>query len=231
MVTKTAVVLRHVAFEDLGNFTPVLVQRGYAIEVLDAGVDELAAAIARADLVVVLGGTIGAYEGDRYPWLKAELGALAARLAERRPTLGICLGSQLLAAALGARVYRGPRKEIGVAELQLTSAGRASSLRELEGQAVFHWHGDTFELPRGAERLASTAAYENQAFALGENVLALQFHAELDSRRFEQWLIAYGGELDNMGIAQLRAEVEAAGQGLCAAGQRLLSHWLDGLRV
>jgi GMP synthase (glutamine-hydrolysing) len=152
MGSRTAAVIRHVAFEDLGIFREVLAARGYAVRYLEAGVDDLAGPLASADLAVVLGGPIGVYETERYPFLVTELRALERRLAAGRPTLGICLGAQLIAAALGARVYPGGKKEIGWAPVALTAAGRASPLAALEGRPVLHWHGDTFDLPRASGR-------------------------------------------------------------------------------
>ncbi len=229
---REACVVRHVAFEDLGTFAPVLSAAGFDLSVMDAGVDELFEPIVRSDLVVVLGGPIGVYEEDRYPFLSAERKALGQRLRDGLPTLGICLGAQLMAAALGARVYPGAHKEIGWAPVELTAAGTSSCLSKLEGQPVLHWHGDTFDLPQGAERLASTALYPNQAFAIGSNALALQFHPELDARRFEQWLIGHAGELAAAGVdvAAFRAQVRQGGAALRTAAVSLLGHWLERLR-
>jgi GMP synthase (glutamine-hydrolysing) len=184
-----------------------------------------------ADLAVILGGPIGVYETERYPFLKAELQALAKRLAAGRPTLGICLGAQLIAAALGARVYPGGKKEIGWSGIRLIGAGERSCLAALASQPVLHWHGDTFDLPQGAQLLASSAVYENQAFSLGNNVLALQFHAEADSRRIEQWLVGHTCELSAAGIdiAALRQSSHEIGPGLRVAGARMLSDWLERL--
>lgn len=223
--------IRHLAFEDLGLFGEVLPSLGWQVVYHDAGLDDLNAPLGEADLVVVLGGPIGVYESDRYPFLKAELAALERRLAAGRPTLGICLGAQLMAAALGARVYPGGRKEIGWGEVRLTEAGRASSLAHLAGQPVLHWHGDTFDLPSNAEWLASSDLYENQAFALGRNALALQFHAEADSERIEQWLVGHACELAAAGIdvPALRDRSAAAGPGLRAAGTGLLADWVEQL--
>ena len=229
--SATVTVVQHLAFEDLGSFEPLLRQRGHAIDVLQAGVDEVSAAIRQAECLVVLGGPIGVYETEAYPFVVDEIEALRERLSARRPTLGICLGAQLMAAALGARVYPGGRKEIGWGALQLTPAGHASPLRHLDGVPVLHWHGDTFDLPEGCELLASTELYERQAFSLGPNVLALQCHPEADARRFERWLIGHAGELASAGIdvRALRERARESGPALEQAAQRMLLSWLHGL--
>ncbi|MCP5279755.1 MAG: glutamine amidotransferase [Thiobacillus sp.] len=227
--TRRVAAIRHLAFEDLGLFGDVFAAAGWQVTYHEAGLEDLAAPLGDADLAVVLGGPIGVYEADRYPFLNDELAALKARLSAGRPTLGICLGAQLMAAALGARVYPGGRKELGWGEVKLTEAGRASPLAHLAGQPVLHWHGDTFDLPADATLLASTELYPNQAFSLGHHALALQFHAEVDSRRIEQWLIGHTGELSAAGIdiPGLRARSQEMGPDLRAAGKALLSDWLE----
>lgn len=231
-LTRQACVVRHLAFEDLGTFEPLLAAQGFDVTIMDAGVDELFEPMVQSDLVIVLGGPIGVYEQAKYPFLMDELRALETRLAKRLPTLGICLGAQLMAAALGASVHPGGQKELGWGPISLTAAGVDSCLRALEAQPVLHWHGDTFDIPRGAERLASTGLYENQAFSLGPNVLALQFHPELDADRFEQWLIGHTVELGaaSVDIPAFRALVKQGGQSLRSASNRALAHWLEQLR-
>ena len=229
---RQVAVVRHLAFEDLGVFQEVLAAPGWSIATLEAGIDDLAGPLQSADLAVILGGPIGVYETDRYPFLRLETEALRLRLAAGRPTLGVCLGAQLIAAALGARVYPGGRKEIGWERVQLSAAGQRSCLAALGEQPVLHWHGDTFDLPPGAQLLASTAAYPHQAFAVGRNVLALQFHAEVDSQRIEQWLIGHTCELSAAGIdvGGLRQTSQEAGPGLRAVGTALLADWLAQLQ-
>lgn len=209
---KTAVIVRHVAFEDLGHFEPVLRAAGYSLRYLDVGDPALhTPEPVTADLLVVLGGPIGVYESERYPFLHDELAALEQRIAADRPTLGICLGAQLIAAAAGARVYPAGVKEIGYAPIQLSAAGAHSCLAPYgEHPLVLHWHGDTFDLPTGAVHLASSELCRNQAFSLGENVLAIQFHPETPVERIERWLVGHAVELASAGIDPRRIREQAA---------------------
>ncbi|MBE0595650.1 MAG: glutamine amidotransferase [Desulfuromonadales bacterium] len=231
---KTAVAIRHVAFEDLGSFAPVLARRGVDLRYMEAGVDELARLDACApDLLIVLGGPIGAYEETAYPFLLDELHLLRRRLAADLPTLGLCLGAQLMARALGARVYPGPAKEIGWKPLALTEAGHASPLAPLDGSrtSMLHWHGDTFDLPTGATLLASTDLCRHQAFSWGRNALAFQCHPEARTADLERWFIAHACELATAGLSvpALRADSARFGPALETRGARCFADWLDGV--
>lgn len=230
---RRAFVIRHVAFEDLGTLAPALGRHGYRIQLADAGVDSLAAAAA-ADLLIVLGGPIGANDLDRYPFLATETAMLRERVAASRPTLGICLGAQLIARALGAAVYPAPRREIGYGPLTLTPAGRASPLRYVDGSVaqVLHWHGDTFDLPEGAAALASTPDCPQQAFAVGARILALQFHAEAEAASLERWLVGHTVELGLAGIepATLREQARRHGPALERQAALLWDAWLKDLQ-
>src|SRR3990170_94676 len=146
---KHAIAIRHVAFEDAGTLEDVLEGRGIELRYLEAGIDDLTPA-KDADLLVVLGGPIGIYEVERYPFLKGELATIEAAVAKGTPVVGICLGAQALAAVLAARVYPNSRKELGWGPLTLTKDGAESPLGALSGFDVLHWHGDTFDLPAGA---------------------------------------------------------------------------------
>src|SRR3546814_419265 len=156
---------------------------------------------------------MGVYEIDKHPWIPHELERLRARIAADRPTVGVCLGSQMIAAALGARVYPGPVKEVGFAPVTLTDAGRASPLAPVGDTPILHWHGDTFDLPEGATLLASTAHYANQAFAKGPNLLALQCHPEVDGEGLEDWLVRADRYLAAAGTdaATIRADAARLG--------------------
>jgi len=230
----SAVAIRHVAFEDLGSIAAVLERCGWTISYRDAAVDDLAAAeLSAADLLVVLGGPIGAYEDELYPFLADELRLIEQRLAAGRPVLGICLGSQLMARALGARVYPGTGKEIGWAPLALTPAGRASCLAALgDGTPVLHWHGDTFDLPKGAGLLASTPRYQNQAFAWQRHGLALQCHIEVEASALERWYVGHACEIAataGLAVPALRAEARRWAPLLAPRAAQCLEVWLEGL--
>lgn len=226
---KTAIAIRHVAFEDLGSFTDELHAQGYRLRYMEAASGVPTQAGMEADLLVVLGGPIGAYDEVDYPFLQDELRLLAHRLAHGLPTLGICLGAQLMARALGARVYPGAAKEIGWKEITLTEAGVHSVLAPLQGIPVLHWHGDTFDLPEGAVRLASTELFENQAFALGDHALALQFHPEVTEAGLEHWLIGHAAEIaatPGVTVAGLRADAKRYCAALVPHGRLCLADWL-----
>lgn len=230
---KLALAVRHVAFEDLGVLAPLLIERGYELRYLEAGAEPLdAERLASPDLLIVLGGPIGVYDTDRYPFLAAEQHAIAARLAQGKPTLGICLGAQLMAQALGAQVASAGRAEIGYAPLTLTVEGQDSPLRAIGTVPVLHWHGDAFAIPDGAARLAQTPGFPNQAFALGPRILGLQFHLEADHAQIERWLIGHAHELSAHGIdpRTIRRDAALHGPALARAARAAFTAWLEGLQ-
>ncbi len=234
MATGTAFtthIIQHVGFEHAGVIGAALRARGHALRVFQAGVDDLSVVTREnPDLLLVLGGPIGVYETDVYPWLEAEIAVIRERLAAGGKMIGVCLGAQLIARAAGARVYPGTR-EIGWASITPTEAGKQSALGELAAAdwQVLHWHGDTFDLPPGAALLASTAAVPHQAYTIGHQVLALQFHPEVMPGDIETWLIGHTVELAKAGIdpRTIRARTAEIGEGVAAAGQRMFSRWLD----
>ena len=231
---RSAVALRHVAFEDLGLLSAVLDRAGWDVAFCEAAIDDLGhASIENADLLIVLGGPIGVYEAEAYPFLTREIQLLERRLKQDRPTLGICLGAQLMARALGARVYAGDTKEIGWGKISLTEQGATSCLAPLaeDGAHVLHWHGDTFDLPNGAMRLASNTHYENQAFAFGRNALALQFHLEADPRQLEEWYVGHAVELSAAGIpvTELRTATATVAPQFQDRASRIFGRWIHAL--
>ncbi|WP_048647109.1 glutamine amidotransferase [Nitratireductor soli] len=227
--TKTALAVRHVHFESLGTLEFELEQAGYELRYVDVASEDIALIDpVSCDLLAILGGPIGVYDTQTYPFVQAELAFIKARLSADLPTLGICLGAQLIAAALGARVAPTGVKEIGFAPIDLTKAGEHSPLRHLAGCPVLHWHGDAFDLPTGTELLATTKT-ANQAFAAGPNILALQFHLEADtSTDLEAWLVGHAVELIHaeVGPELIRADARRHGSALREAGRAVFAEWL-----
>ena len=210
-------IVRHVAHEGPGTVAAVLSAAGLAPELVRVDEGELLPAL--DDLaglcgLVVLGGPMGVHDGDRHPWLAAERDLLAAAVDAGIGVLGICLGAQQLAAALGAEVTSGPEPEVGLGSVVLTAAGRRDPLfgPEYGGLgspevACVHWHGDTFELPSGAVHLAATRAYPHQAFRVGERAYGLQFHVEVDGPLAAGWgdHLPAGVVLDPLRLAEVTA--------------------------
>ncbi len=229
---KTALIIRHTPYEGVAGFREPVELAGYHVDRIDVtdpefpNVDFLS-----PDLLLLMGGPMGVYETEQHPWIACEVVRLAGRIAVDRPTLGVCLGAQMIAAAMGSRVYPGPVKEVGFAPITVSDTGKATPVRHIEGVPVLHWHGDTFDLPNGTELLASSDAYANQAFRRGTNLLALQCHAEMgEDPRFEAWLedadyLAQAGT----DVDAMRAAHAAHGSGAVAAGRRMVTEWLEGL--
>ncbi|MFZ6655709.1 glutamine amidotransferase [Undibacterium sp. TJN19] len=231
---KTALAITHVAYEDLGSLAPALTKAGFDIRLMDACTSDLHAVDALApDLLVMLGGPIGVYEREAYPFIDAEIELLRTRLAAKLPTLGICLGAQLMAAALGARVYPGTQgKELGWSALQAGAHHQDHPWFSgvlMDGLPVLHWHGDTFDLPAGAVQLAATPQYAHQAFALENHALALQFHPEVTPQGLECWYVGNASELAHAGIdvVKLRAEGQRFCPAMQEAASRFWEQWLN----
>jgi GMP synthase (glutamine-hydrolysing) len=225
---KDLLAVRHLPFEDLGSLALPLAQAGYAIRYVDAPTADFDALSKRPwDLLVVLGGPIGVNDGADYPFIAPELKFVEARLKAAQPLLGICLGSQFMARALGARVYRNAQVELGWKPLTLTEAGKVSPLRHLSGP-VLHWHGETFNLPQGAVHLASTDITPNQGFSFGKAALAMQFHPEVTARGLEQWYVGNVGDIREAGLspAELRRSAQAHAAAMQVQGAEVLKDWL-----
>ena len=230
---KICYALRHVPFESLGLLEPLLLERGLEVRYVDVPKVALPRTeLETAELVVVLGGPISVYEDTLYPFLVDELSILEARLKSNHATIGICLGAQLMARALGARVYPGVEKEIGWSRLQYTTEGRAHALSAVGEHRVLHWHGDTFELPNGAVLLASTKTTPHQAFAWQNSAVALQFHLEVEATDLEAWYVGHTFELSRWGkiaIPELRAAGRTFAPLLEPHARRAMAAMLDTL--
>ena len=230
---KTGLIIRHTPYEGLAGFRDPIEAAGYVldrVDVTDPGFSSLD--FEAPDLLLMMGGPMGVYEQEAHPWIAHELERLAERIARGLPTLGVCLGAQMIAAAMGAEVRPGPVKEIGFAPVTLNPAGADSPLRHVAEVPMLHWHGDTFDLPDGVELLASTPAYAHQAFRRGPELLALQFHAEMgEDPRFEAWIENGPAFIAEAGTSpeRLRDAHGAQGPAAVAAGQAMIREWLRGL--
>ena len=186
--------VKHIGIEGPETLGSFLSQRGGPSRTIEAWAGEpFPADVSGIDAVVALGGPMNVYEEERYPFLKQDHLFIEKVLAEEVPFLGICLGSQLLAKACGAKVYRAREEEIGFSSIHLTEAGIQDPL--LKGVSpdpeVFQWHGDTFDIPEQAVCLASGAVCPHQAFRVGPRAYGLQFHVEITGKSIEEWSEAY----------------------------------------
>lgn len=191
--------LQHVATEPLGTIEDGLRARGVSAEYVRVYAGEpVPASLNDAAGLVVMGGPMGVYERDELPFLTDEMRLIERALGDGKPVLGVCLGSQLLAAALGAAVRKGARKEIGWFTVSLTDEGRRDRLFENAAPSftAYHWHGDVFDLPSGSVRLASSEQTANQAFRYGANAYGLLFHLEATPQIVGDMVAGFAGELE-----------------------------------
>jgi GMP synthase (glutamine-hydrolysing) len=229
---KTALAVRHLHFEDLGALEPLLAAAGYEVRYLEAPTASWEG-LRSPDLLILLGGPLSVNDTADYPFLVPELALVRQCIREGKPVLGLCLGAQLIVRAQGGRVYPMGHKEIGWSSLTGTPRGQGHPLRHLllGGLEVLHFHGETFDLPEGAELLASTELCANQAFCIGARVLGLQFHPEVTAQGLESWWVGHTGELaaQNLSIPQLRAKSYELGPRLAGPLRAFLSEWLTSL--
>jgi GMP synthase (glutamine-hydrolysing) len=228
------VVLQHVACEPPGIYEDVLRERGAALHRVEVDEGDPLPDVTTFDAIVAMGGPMSATDDEQLPWLTAEKRLIAEAVDAGVPYFGVCLGVQLLAASLGARVYRGPEPEVGLLPVTLTPEGRADPVfAGLPSELVtLQWHGDTFDLPDGAVRLAASPAYENQAFRYGR-AYGVQFHLEVSPEMAAEWaeVPEYAEDLrrtlgPEAGADLLRRVGERA-EGMRAHGRALFEAWLD----
>lgn len=226
---KTVMAIRHIHFEDLGLFEPILTQLDFQVEYVDAPLAQFSDLdVLSPEVLVVLGAPIGAFDEEAYPFLQAEFAAIKQRIDANKPLLGVCLGGQLIARALGAEVAAMGHKEIGFSSLSYTAAGAASALGLMGDCPVLHWHGDQFAIPEYATLLASTDLCPHQAFAYQNHVLALQCHLEADPAKIEAWLVGHACELAQakVNVHAVRADAARYGTDLQQGAARFLNQWL-----
>jgi GMP synthase-like glutamine amidotransferase len=188
---------QHVPFEGLGNIEDWIKSKNYELSATRFYTADSLPELDAIDCLIIMGGPMGVYDDKKYPWLTAEKSFIEATLRTGKKVLGICLGAQLIASVLGAKVYPHIHKEIGWFPLKLTDEGiKAKVLRGFPVKLpAFHWHGDTFSLPAGAAHLAETTACRNQAFSYNDRVIGLQFHLDFKRESVEQLIENCGVEL------------------------------------
>ncbi|MFA7597096.1 MAG: glutamine amidotransferase [Novosphingobium sp.] len=235
MSAKRALIIRHVPYEGVAGYREPIEAAGYEVDRIDVSDPAFSALdLCEPDLLIMMGGPMGVYEQDRYPWIGCQLRRLARRLDADRPTLGVCFGAQMIAAALGGHVYPGPVKEVGFHSVRIHDHALDSPLRHIVDVPILHWHGDTFTLPDNVDLLASSHVYEHQAFRRGRSLLALQFHAEMGlDPRFNAWIEEWPESVAEAGgdETSLRAAHDTLGPAAVQAGQAMIAEWLGKLQA
>jgi GMP synthase (glutamine-hydrolysing) len=218
-------ILQHVEYEGPGLLAEALRSAGHPFDVVRLDLDATLPAADSIGGLVVLGGPMGVHDDDAHPWLAPERDLLAAAAGAGKPVLGVCLGAQQLAAALGAPVTTGPAVEVGLGRVELTGPGRLDPVMGPEYGGLsstsipcVHWHQDTFDLPEGAIHLAATPRFPHQAFRWGDRAYGLQFHVEVDRQLAEGWtpFLPSGITLDRDGLAEV-----------ATVGRRLLGRFVE----
>lgn len=226
-------ILCHKSTADAGAFEQVLRERGHEIDMRLAfkegivGIDPL-----EHDLTIFMGGPMGAYQADIFPYLNDETDYIEKRLAKDKPYLGICLGAQLMAKALGSNVFPGVSgKEIGWHPIQVNETGMKTPVRHLDDAhtQMMQWHGDTFDKPKDAVLLASSSMYKNQAVSYGKNALGVQFHPEVNESNIELWLAVGQNELQQVGlnVSLLRQQTLEHLPTMRKQRNKFFNEWLD----
>jgi len=206
--------LQHVPFEGLGSIEPELTAKGHRLTNTQLYKNDPFPAVDTIDWLIVMGGPMGINDENEYPWLKRESDYIRQVIDAGKIVLGICLGAQLIAAALGAKVYKNHYREIGWFKINRYPEADDTILSSVipTQTEVFHWHGDTFDIPAGAKPLASSAACSNQGFILDNRVVGLQFHLETTPETAQILIDNCRNELDGSTYVQSERDILAEPQ-------------------
>jgi len=236
MARPKILVFQHVPYEPLGTLHPLLKEAGFRIRYVNFGRDpNQRPSLDKYEALIVLGGPMNAHQIDTWPNLLTEVDVIREAVASGMSVLGICLGAQLLAKALGGRVSRNARREIGWYDVQLTDAGRSDPvISTFAGtQRVFQWHEDGISLPEGADHLATSPASPVQAFRFGEHAYGFQFHLEVDASLVERWLTVADNqpllaeEAGRVDPEAIRRQTARRIDELQALSRRTFSRWIE----
>jgi GMP synthase (glutamine-hydrolysing) len=231
-----ALVLQHIACEPPGAFAEVMAERGWTTTTCEVDETGEVPELGSFDAIVAMGGPMSVNDETELPWLVAEKRLIGDAVAAGIPYFGACLGVQLLAASLGAKVYAGESPEVGILPVELTDAGRVDPvIGSLDGQILtLQWHGDTFDVPVDAVRLAGSDAYPNQAFRYGSSAYGIQFHIEVSAEMAEEWarVPAYASALEQpVGLHALDEMIDALrderGERMHAHARGLFGRWCE----
>lgn len=228
--TMRAHIVQHVPFEGPGSIESWLSSNGYQpsrtrlYESTDFPDPRV------IDLLIVMGGPMSVNDHDQFPWLNLEKAFIQEFIMSGKPVLGICLGAQLIAHAMGARVYANSVREIGWFPIHAVDSSDGSSFRFPPSEVVFHWHGETFDLPQGAIQLARSEGCEIQAFQLGRRVIGLQFHLEITPESARELVAHCRQDLVPSKYVQTEAEILSASSGYYETTTNLLGEILSFLQ-
>lgn len=217
-------VLQHDPYDGPGYLGEAFLQRGADLKIVQLQNGEVLPDITLFDVLLVMGGTMNVYQEDKYPWLAEETQAIRAAVDSGKAILGVCLGGQLLARALGAQVHLGTATEIGLIPIVLTKAGTSDPLFEgLPPLEAVEWHDDTFDIPTEAVGLAYSTGCANQAFRFGRRSYGLQFHPEVSPAMLEEWIKEAGGSTDG---SPFQDAVSIKVESLQAQADRLVENFI-----
>lgn len=215
--------LQHVPFEGLGSIKPWLQEKGCEITSTQFFQSQPLPDPKLIDLLIIMGGPMSANDKEKYPWIVPEIRFINEVIQSGKPVLGICLGAQLIASAMGAEIYQNAEKEIGWFPVEGISLTDTSDFQFPPSMTVFHWHGETFNLPQGTTHLARSQACKNQAFQFGKSVIGLQFHLETTPESAMELVANCRDELQPDKYIQTESEILSAEPETYNAINRLMS--------